>query len=91
MLTVIWRDTALQDLLLITSYIFERNPVASLEMEDLFTQSAEKLVDSPYIGRVGRVGGTREFVVHPNYILVYKIEIDSLHIIRVLHGKRNYP
>lgn len=91
MLTVIWRDTALQDLLSITSYIFEKNPVASIEMEDLFTESAEKLASAPYMGRVGRVAGTREFVVHPNYLLVYKVEINAVHIIRVLHGKRNYP
>lgn len=91
MLTVIWQDTALQDLLSITSYIFERNPVAGIEMEDLFTQSAEKLANAPYMGRIGRVTDTREFVVHPNYLLIYKIEINAIHIIRILHSKRKYP
>ena len=40
MLNVIWRGTALEDLLEITDYIGERNPVAGIEMEDLLTDSA---------------------------------------------------
>ncbi|WP_373746538.1 type II toxin-antitoxin system RelE/ParE family toxin [Neisseria dentiae] len=91
MLNVIWRDTALEDLLQITDYIWERNPVAGVEMEDLLTGSAQQLSGAPYIGRVGKISGTREFVAHPNYILVYKIEIGEVHIIRVLHARREYP
>ena len=91
MLNIIWRDTALEDLRSVVSYSFERNPVAAAKMDSLITQSAEKLAESPYMGRIGRVSGTREFVMHPNYILVYKIMIGELHIIRVLHGSRKYP
>ena len=91
MLNVIWRGTALEDLLEITDYIGERNPVAGIEMEDLLTDSAQKLSDAPYIGRLGKISGTREFVPHPNYILVNKIEIGEVHIIRVLHARRKYP
>ncbi|MDO4907816.1 type II toxin-antitoxin system RelE/ParE family toxin [Neisseria sp.] len=91
MLNVVWRNTALGDLLEITGYIGERNPVAGIEMEDLLAGSAQKLSEAPYIGRSGKVSGTREFVAHPNYILVYKIEIGAVHIIRVLHTRRQYP
>lgn len=40
MLNIIWRDTALEDLRSVVSYIFERNPVAAAKMDSLITQSA---------------------------------------------------
>lgn len=91
MLNIIWRDTALEDLLEITDYISEQSIFAGAKMEELFIDSAQKLSGAPYIGRIGKVAETREFVVHPNYILVYKIEIGEVHIIRVLHARQMYP
>ncbi|WP_258861287.1 type II toxin-antitoxin system RelE/ParE family toxin [Neisseria gonorrhoeae] len=54
-------------------------------------ETAEKIGQMPYMGRKGRVAGTREFVAHPNYILVYQVKLDEIRILRVLHGSRKYP
>lgn len=35
--------------------------------------------------------GTREFVVTPNYILVYRIKGDRLGIVTVPHAARKWP
>jgi plasmid stabilization system protein ParE len=41
--------------------------------------------------RAGRVEGTREAVVHPNYIIVYRIGTEAVEILDVLHTRRQYP
>lgn len=45
----------------------------------------------PYLFRPGRVPGTREYVVHPNYIVVYQVGDEMIDILRVLHSRRQYP
>ena len=45
----------------------------------------------PYLFRPGRVSGTRERVVHPNYIVVYQVGDDAIDILRVLHSRQRYP
>ena len=43
------------------------------------------------IGRPGRVAGTRELIVHPNYINIYSVRPATIDIIRFLHARRLYP
>jgi addiction module RelE/StbE family toxin len=45
----------------------------------------------PYLFRLGRVAGTREHVVHPNYIVVYQVGNEVIDILRVLHSRQQYP
>ncbi|WP_354043151.1 type II toxin-antitoxin system RelE/ParE family toxin [Devosia sp. UYZn731] len=35
--------------------------------------------------------GTRELVVHPNYIVVYRVLTDQIDIVSVLHARQEYP
>ena len=41
--------------------------------------------------RTGRVEGTREAVVHPNYILIYRVATDAVEIVAVVHARQEYP
>lgn len=34
---------------------------------------------------------TREAVVHPNYILVYRVTADAVEIVSVVHARQEYP
>ena len=43
------------------------------------------LMSHPLIGRPGRVTGTRESIVHPNYIIVYRVTGDVIEILTVRH------
>ena len=90
MLIVKWQPTAAEDLEEIIDYIAERNPVAAYELEDHILKSAESLAEQPYKGRGGRVAGTRELLVHPNYWLVYEIS-DLIKITNVVHTRKLYP
>ena len=60
-------------------------------MDDLFVEKADLLVEWPEMGRPGRLLETREFLAHRNYLLIYTVALDELHILRVLHTSRRWP
>ena len=37
------------------------------------------------------VAGTREIVVHPNYVVVYRVTASAIEVINVLHSRQQYP
>ena len=41
--------------------------------------------------RPGRADGTREAVVHPNYLLIYQVVSGTIEIVNVVHARQNYP
>ena len=71
MLKLLWSDKALADLDRIVDYIDERSPAGARRIQALVEAAAERTCQFPHLYRAGRVSGTREAVVHPNYILVY--------------------
>lgn len=85
-----WTLEAIADRDAIFDYIETDNPAAALALDELFSEKAERLADHPKLGRPGRVDGTRELVVHENYILVYDIAGDLVRILRVLHAARRW-
>lgn len=89
-LALVWTDEATADLLNILDYIAERNPAASERLNETIQHTADRLPDHPYLHRLGRLPGTREAVVHPNYIVVYRV-IETIEILAVLHARRQYP
>ena len=86
-----WTLEAIADRDAIFDYIEADNPAAAAALDELFSEKAERLTDHPKLGRLGRVEGTRELVVHENYILVYDIVEDLTRILRVLHAARQWP
>lgn len=75
----------------IIDYIEQRNALAAKNLHAAIVQSAENLPLMPYLFRPGRVPGTRELVVHPNYIVVYQVGSDVIDILRILHSRQQYP
>lgn len=59
-----WTPEALDDRRAIYDYIEADNPLAALNLDELFSEKVCNLIDQPGLGRVGRVSGTRELVVH---------------------------
>lgn len=91
MLPVIWSRRARHDLGVILEYIRHRSPSGAVRINNLIKTSVEKLPAYPHLHREGREPGTREVVVHPNYIYIYAVREDSIHILRVLHSRQHYP
>jgi addiction module RelE/StbE family toxin len=60
-------------------------------MQALIEERAERLIDHPYMYRPGRIQGLREAVVHPNYVLIYRVDANAVEIVNVLHSRQQYP
>lgn len=91
MLPVLWRAKARLSLTEITGYIAERNPIAAQRIKDVIEQSVSNLPQHPYLYRFGLVSGTREIVVHPNYVVVYRVTAFAIEVINILHTRQQYP
>ncbi len=91
MLPIRWNAKALDELDAIAGYVAQFNPIAAEGLQDLIETSVLPLSEHPYLYRLGRVAGTRELVVHPNYIVVYRVLTDQVEIVGVLHAAREYP
>lgn len=88
---VVWRARARPRAREIIDYISDRNPAAAERLSGLLEDTAERLPDHPYIHRPGRVPGRREAIVHPNYILVYRVGEAAIEVVAVLHARQQYP
>lgn len=91
MLRLKWRPMAEEDLLGILEFIGEDDPDAALALVELIRERVEGLKARPRLYRAGRVSGTREMVVHHNYIVVYRIDADVVEILNVKHARQNWP
>ena len=60
-------------------------------MQARIEDAATDIAQQPLIYRIGRVPGTRELVVHPNYIVIYRVLPDWSEVVGVMHARRKYP
>jgi plasmid stabilization system protein ParE len=60
-------------------------------MQAAIEACADRLPEHPFLYRSGRAPGTREAVVHPNYILIYRVTAEAVEIVSVVHARRRYP
>ena len=88
---LVWTRPAREDRKAIREYIAADNPSAALDLDELLSEKAARLVDHPGLGRPGRLQGTRELVAHRNYILIYDVAGDLVRVLRVLHAARQWP
>lgn len=91
MLRLVWRESAREDVKQITSYIADRDLAAAERLKRVIEMVAENLPQHPLMYRRGRAAGTREAVVHPNYIIVYRVTAEAVEIVNVLHARQQYP
>ena len=86
-----WTRTALANLDAIAAYIAQDNPAHARPFVGEIKEKTELLARCPTVGRLGRVPGTRELVVHENYVLPYRVKDGTVQIIRVHHVARLWP
>ena len=89
---IAWHRRARQDLQAVRGYIAEVNPGAARQVAQRILQAVRLLAEQPGLGRPGRVPETRELVITGTpYIAVYRVVDDTIVILRVLHGARQWP
>jgi toxin ParE1/3/4 len=87
-----WVRLALTDLDQAAAFISRANPAAATKTVQRIRDAARVLSYQPYAGRAGRVHGTRELVIADTpFILPYRVDQNSVQILRVLHGARKWP
>jgi len=86
-----WTHKALENLVQIAAYIAQDNPTRASSFIGEIKEKTELLLAFPALGRPGRVPGTRELVVHENYVVPYRVKGDTVQIIRVQHVARLWP
>ena len=89
---IIWSPQAKEDLFSLFSYVAADNPSSARKLRDTIFSKIEILVETPSIGRPGRVPETKELIIdNTPYIIPYRCVHDRLEIIRVYHSSRKWP
>lgn len=91
-----WRPMAREDLRGIVRYIGKDNPTRAKSFGKELRDKTKPLAQHPELGRRGRPGlpeWLRELVVHPNYIVFYRVlaEARTIEILRVKHAAQQVP
>ena len=75
----------------IMAYIAQDNPTSATDLDIEFEAKAENARRRPTLYKPGRMKGTREIVVRPNYVMVYRVTGDVVEVLRVLHSAQLWP
>lgn len=87
-----WTFFAMNDREAIFDYLEADSPRAAIMIDDRIEAQVELLIETPEIGRPGRIEGTRELVIQRTpYIAAYRIDGETVRILRVLHGAQEWP
>lgn len=92
MRTVRITPRARKDLVDIVDYIIEQNPKVAVQLIDAIDKSFERLAAVPGMGhRRADVPDLRyRFWNVKPYIIAYRFDDESLTVVRVVHGARNF-
>ena len=87
---------AREDLRGIVRYLGKDNPTRARSFGRELRDKTKPLAQHPELGRKGRPGlpeWLRELVVHPNYIIFYRVlaEARTVEILRVKHAAQQVP
>ena len=89
-MTIRWTPTALADLECLHAYISADHANAAADTVDRVVSGIEALTRNPYMGRKGRLAGTRELVVFP-FVVAYRSKKNCIEVLGVIHGARRWP
>jgi len=83
-----WTHRALVRLDEIASYIAKDNPTrATTFVKEL--RDKVNILKSHQLGKAGRVFGTKELVLHKNYLAVYRVKDGEVQILTILHSAQS--
>lgn len=91
MLTLIWREQALDDIDRTLRHIGAHDRAAADRLGLAIADCAQRFSEHPLMYRAGRVRETREAVVNPNYILIYRVTEETVEVLSLVHSRQQYP
>lgn len=90
-MTLLWTPRALADVAAVLAEIATEDPGAASRFTSRLLELETTLASQPQIGRPGRVTGTRELIVHPRYILAYRVRGELIELLTFRQGARRSP
>ena len=91
-LEIVWSPLARKRLQEIRDYVAQDRPEAAERLAIRIVAAVETLQHYPHIGRTGVQAGLRELVIGKTpYIVVYRIEGNSITINTIWHGAQQRP
>ncbi len=85
-----WTPLAAADVQRISDYLREHHPQYRQPTMRKLYEKIRTLKEAPYVGRPGRIEGTRELLFPPMpYIAVYRVREQSIEIWRVFHTSQD--
>ncbi len=88
---IFWAESARYSRRKLIEFIAIDNVAAAIELDDLITFTANRLTEFPLLGKVGRIVGTRELVLHKHYVLIYEVAEGIVFILNILHTSQQWP
>lgn len=89
---ILWSRDAGRDRDRIFDHIAPDNFSAAVSNDEKIAAIEGQLMRFPLSGRLGRVPGTRELVIHHTpYIAVYAVDDSVVRVLRVIHGAQQWP
>ena len=87
-----WTPPAADDLYNIVRHIQQDNVDAAADVAQTLYDGCDSLRKFPYLGRKGRIADLRE-LVFPGlpYIVVYRIQGQTVELLRIYHGAQDRP
>ena len=87
-----WLKRAIKSLDAAMAHIAQEDENAAREISDYIHARVESLQEQPYLGRPGRIFGTKELVMdkYP-FIVPYRMKNQEIQILRVFHTSRRPP
>ncbi|PMN94528.1 plasmid stabilization protein ParE [Vibrio sp. 10N.222.55.F9] len=89
---ILWEEESLNDRERIFEFIYDFNPDAAENADNLIETKVENLLEQPLMG-IQRDGIRGQLLIIPeiSMIVSYWIEGDIIRIMRVLHQKQKFP
>jgi toxin ParE1/3/4 len=89
---LVWQQRARAQILELFSYISHDSIAAAEAQVDAIESTLQLLEKFPYMGKQGRIAGTRELVISETpYIVAYTVLEDEVQILAVTHGAQRWP
>ena len=83
-----WTQRALRTLDAIGDYIAKDNPKRAITFTHELFRQVDRWGRVPQMGRPGERPDVREFVVHRNYLVSYRLGPDKVEILDIWHSAR---
>ena len=89
---ILWSAASVRHLHEAVEYIQGESTGGANQVRRRILETVRRIGQMPFSGREGRIEGTREAVVpRTQYIVVYRVSAQSVDVIGVWHGARQWP